>query len=135
MNKSIKLFIFILGIGSAFADRANVGVKWKSVSSTVDNGDLHNLLRCLRFEVNGQRGVLLWKSSQPTVIMTDQDGNIETINGRKIVFKDFCEVNFIQEDFSVKCFNLKKVKYSENIRDYVDQNLGKDLPILDFSDI
>ena len=67
--------------------------------------------------------------------MTDQDGNIETINGRKIVFKDFCEVNFIQEDFSVKCFNLKKVKYSENIRDYVDQNLGKDLPILDFSDI
>jgi hypothetical protein len=132
MNNILHFFLFILISGSVLANKVERDVKVLSSASTVDNGDIHNLLRCVVFEVNGKRGVLLWKSNEPSVIDMDSKGNLKTINGHVIRFNELCEVNFIQKDFSVKAVVLKNAEFSENIRDYVTKKTGIDIPIISF---
>lgn len=133
MNKALFYFMLLLTVNSAFGNEAKL--KWVSIASTVDNGDVHNLLRCMVFENQGNLGVLLWKSSEPAEFDFDHEGNVSGINGKKIVLNNLCTVNYIDENFTAKCINSKKVRFSKNIRDYISPKLGIKIPIINFRPI
>lgn len=116
--------------GSALGDQ--IKIEWTSISNTADNGDLKNLLRCLKFKADGKPGVLLWKSSGLVSVQSGREKNVILINDVKIVFNKVGDVNYLEKDFSVKIIDPNKAKISGNIRDYLTSKLGVDLPIIDF---
>lgn len=130
MNSLFSILILFSIVSSALGGQGKV--EWTSIGNTVDNGDLHNLLRCLKFKFNGKSGVLLWKSSGLVSVKSSPENNVIFINDIKIVFNEVGAVNYLEKDLTIKIIDPNQVKLSENIRDYVKPKLGIDLPIISF---